>query len=83
MTVGTFDPPSVCDKCGGAVSPPADGRWRRARGGKVYESVAEAQARVDRLNGADDTKGYEYAVGDHQGQAVVVSRKRVGAPQPG
>lgn len=68
--------PINCPACGGEVRPPADGRWRWARGSKSYRSMESAQRRADLLNSRLGNH-YEYAVArNEKGQVRVCSRLR-------
>jgi len=65
----------TCSSCGQYVTPPADGRWRWARGGKVHESLEAAQRLASQFNAQG--KPYEYrAALDDQGRPRIATRRR-------
>jgi hypothetical protein len=66
--------PAKCSACGSEVRPPADGRWRWARGAKVHESIEAAQARAAQLTTLKD--GWEFrAEFDALGRPRIASRR--------
>lgn len=68
--------PASCPTCGSDIPAPADGQWRWARGGKVHDSLAVAEARCRDL--AAQGRPFEYrALLDQAGRARIATRRKV------
>jgi len=68
--------PEQCPTCGQNLPTPADGRWRWARGSRVYKSIDAARARARHLRTLNP--GYEFrAALDEQGRPRIASRRKL------
>jgi hypothetical protein len=69
--------PSSCESCGQEIPAPPDGKWRFARGAKVYDSLAIAEVRAGDLTRRRESKFDFRAVTDRSGRVRIASRRRV------
>jgi hypothetical protein len=74
MTETILDP-EVCPACGSECTPPFDGQWRWARGGRRFESLEQAEMRAERLH-KQSRNAYEYlGAVDAEGRARIATRR--------
>jgi hypothetical protein len=67
--------PERCELCGSEKRPPLDGRWRWARGARVFDDLVSAEKRAALLT-KQARNPYEFrGAVDLQGRARIASRR--------